>query len=394
MQTSWTLGERMTCGMQGLTSPKAPIISPMRKALLIFRRAHSRYNRQMNSPLKVGLVGYGLAGRVFHAPLIHANPNLRLAWIVQRTGDEAGARYPQATILRDTRSLIENPVVDLVVIATPNESHFPIASQALQAGKHVVVDKPFTITTRDADELIATAQKSARVLSVFQNRRWDGDFLTVQKILQQKEVGELAEFESRFDRFRPALKPGAWREKALPGSGVLYDLGPHLIDQALMLFGKPTAVYAEIRRQRSGAQADDAFQIHLHYPNVKVLLKAGSLVCEPSPRFVLYGAHGSYVKYGLDPQEEALKQGGSPTEPNWGADPESAWGTVARCDGEIQRTKYPTLAGCYQNYFDNVYRAIRGTAQLAVTAEQGRDVIHIITLAQQSAATGRLLPLD
>jgi scyllo-inositol 2-dehydrogenase (NADP+) len=349
---------------------------------------------RMNSPMNVGLVGYGLAGRVFHAPLIHANPNMRLTRIVQRTGDEAAARYPEAKILRDAQPLLDDREVELVVVATPNDSHFELASRAMQAGKHVVVDKPFTITTRDADELIAIAKKTRRVLSVFQNRRWDGDFLTVQKILREKGVGELAEFESRFDRFRPALKPGAWREKAEPGAGVFYDLGPHLIDQSLMLFGKPQGVYAEMRRQREGAEVDDSFQVHLQYPRVKVLLKAGALVCEPSPRFVLYGTEGSYVKYGLDPQEEALKQGGSPTQANWGADPEPEWGTLARCDGEVQRKKYPTLPGCYQNYYENVYRAIRGTEELVVTASQGRDVIRIIELAQESANQKRLVAVD
>lgn len=349
---------------------------------------------RMNSPLQVGLVGYGLAGRVFHAPLIHANPNLRLTRIVQRTGNEAAARYPQAKIVHDVQALLADRDVELVVVATPNTSHFDIASRAMQAGKHVLVDKPFTITTRDADELIAIAEKTKRVLSVFQNRRWDGDFLTVQKILRERGIGELAEFESRFDRFRPAPKPGAWREKAEPGAGVFYDLGPHLIDQALMLFGTPQGVYAEIRRQRAGAQVDDSFQVHLQYSKVKVSLKAGALVCEPSPRFVLYGTEGSYLKYGLDPQEEALKQGGSPAQPNWGAEPESAWGTLSKCEGEIQRKKYPTLAGCYQNYYENVYRTIRGTDELAVTAGQGRDVIRMIELAQQSAREKRVVPVD
>lgn len=358
-----------------------------------FSAKASRYNYEMNSSLRVGLIGYGLAGRVFHAPLIHATPNLSLDWIVQRTGNEAAERYPQAKILRDVQALLENRDVELVVVATPNQSHFPIAAQALRAGKHVVVDKPFTITTRDADELISIARQSGRLLSVFQNRRWDGDFLTVQKILKDQQVGELAEFESRFDRFRPALKPGAWREKALPGSGILYDLGPHLIDQALMLFGKPHGIYAEILRQRQGAQADDSFQLHLQYAAIKVLLKAGSLVCEPSPRFVLYGNAGSFVKFGLDPQEEALKQGGSPTQPNWGADPETNWGTLSRCDGPLRRSQYPTLAGCYQDYYENVFRAIRGKEELAVTAGQGRDVIFLIELARQSAEQQRVLPV-
>ena len=344
--------------------------------------------------MAVGLVGYGLAGRVFHAPLIHANPNLRLSYIVQRTGNEAAERYPQAQILRDVRALLEHREVELVVVATPNDSHFEIASQALQNGKHVVVDKPFTITTRDADELIAIAHKAGRVLSAFQNRRWDGDFLTVRQLLKERKLGELAEFESRFDRFRPAPKPQAWREQDVPGSGILFDLGSHLIDQALLLFGKPQAIYAEIRCQRAGVQADDSFQIHPHYANVKVVLKAGALVCEPSARFTLYGTEGSYLKYGLDPQEAALKEGGSPTQPDWGTEPETAWGTLSHCAGEIQRSKYPTLAGCYQHYYENVYRAIRGSEELAVTPQQAKEVIRLIELAKQSAEEKRVVPVD
>lgn len=348
----------------------------------------------MNAPVRVALIGYGLAGRVFHAPLIQANANFDLAWIVQRTGDEAAARYPKATILRDVPTLLKNPDVELVVVATPNQTHFPIASEALNAEKHVVVDKPFAITTHDADELIATARKAKRILSVFQNRRWDGDFLTVQKILKDHQIGELAEFESRFDRFRPALKPGAWREKDLPGSGVLYDLGSHLIDQATTLFGKPNGIYAELSQQRKGAQATDRFQIQLRYSQFAVLLKSGSLVCEPSPRFVLNGTEGSYVKYGLDPQEEALKQGGSPNEPNWGADPESAWGTLTQCVPQISRTKYPTVPGCYAAYYENIYQAIRNGKELAVAPEQARQVIYLIELASQSADQERMIPVD
>jgi predicted dehydrogenase len=173
----------------------------------------------------------------------------------------------------------------------------------------------------------------------------------------------------------------------------LYDLGPHLIDQSLMLFGKPSGIYAEMRRQRRGAQADDSFQVHLQYDSVKVLLKVGCLVCEPSTRFLLYGDRGSYLKYGLDPQEEALKQGGSPAQPGWGSEPEAAWGTLSECAGSIQRTNVPTLAGCYQNYYENVYRAVRGEAELMVTAEQAREVIHLIELAQQSAQQHRMLPV-
>jgi len=346
------------------------------------------------NPLNVGLIGFGLAGRVFHAPLIHANPDLRLTHIVQRHGDEAEKKYPQAKLLRDADELFSEKSIDLVVVATPNTSHFELAAKALSAGKHVVVDKPFAVTSADADKLIDLARKMGRVISAFQNRRWDGDFLTVRQILDQKRLGRLAEYESRFDRFRPALKPGAWREEAIPGSGVLFDLGSHLIDQAIVLFGRPQGIFADLRSQRDRAVAVDSFEVHLAYPALKVTLKAGSLVCEPSPRFTLYGTQGSYLKFGLDPQEEALKQGGSPAQPNWGSEPEEAWGTLTNCNGNLTREKYPTLAGCYPEYYKNIYEAITGKAELAVKPEQAKEVIRLIELAEQSAKEERMLAVN
>lgn len=338
----------------------------------------------VKSPLHVGLVGFGLAGEVFHAPLISANPNLRLTHVVQRSGDSAKRKYPDAQLLREVAPLLDDPSVDLVVVATPNTSHFEIANQALQAGKHVVVDKPFTIHSREADILITLALARGRVLSVFQNRRWDGDFLTVREILQRGLLGRLVEYESRFDRFRPELR-GAWREQDIPGAGLLYDLGSHLIDQAVLLFGNPTAVYADLRRQREDAAATDNFEVHLQYPAVKVVLKAGSLVCEPSARFTLRGTEGTYTKYGLDPQEDALSGGKLPTDPHWGEEPEGAWGTLTQCEGCLKRQKYPTLSGRYQEYYESVVQAIRGDQELAVRPDQARNVIRLIELAEQSA---------
>jgi len=332
-----------------------------------------------------------MAGQVFHAPLIHANPSLRLTHILERRGNEAQKRYPDAKVVRDLESLLREPSVHLIVVATPNTSHPEIAAQSLQAGKHVVVDKPFTITSADADELIALSKKVGRVLSVFQNRRWDGDFLTVRQILDKELLGRVAEFHSRFDRFRPGVRPEAWREQAGPGSGVLYDLGSHLIDQAIVLFGNPTGIYADARMQRDGAVAVDNFEVQLRYPNLKVMLHAGSLVCEPSSRFLLYGTNGSFQKFGLDPQEEALKQGGTPGLPGWGEEPESAWGNVSQCNGHVSRAKYRTLAGDYPAYYTNVARAIAGDEEPAVKPEQSRNVIRLIELAEISAREGRIV---
>lgn len=339
-------------------------------------------------PLSVGLVGFGLAGEVFHAPLIRANPNLRLTNIVQRTGDSARRRYPEVQVLREVGPLLADPGIDLVVVATPNSTHFEIANLALRAGKHVVVDKPFTIHASEADILIALAHSQGRVLSVFHNRRWDGDFLTVREILDRGLLGRLVEYESRYDRFRPKLK-GAWREQSVPGAGLLYDLGSHLIDQAVLLFGSPTGVFADLRRERDGALVVDSFDVHLLYPGLKVVLNAGSLVCEPSPRFTLRGTNGTFTKYGLDPQEEALKQGGSPLQPHWGEQPEEAWGTYSRCEGSLTRTKYRTLPGRYQDYYENVFQAISRQQALAVRPDQARNVIRLIELAEQSAVEKR-----
>ncbi|HST09294.1 MAG TPA: oxidoreductase [Terriglobales bacterium] len=346
----------------------------------------------MTNPINVGLVGFGLAGQVFHAPLIHANPNLRLTHILERRGNEAQNKYPQAKIVRDLDSLLRESSVELIVVATPNTSHLEIAAQSLQAGKHVVVDKPFTITSADAEQLIALSKKVGRVLSVFQNRRWDGDFLSVRQILEQKLLGRVAEFHSRFDRFRPGVRPEAWREQAGPGSGVLFDLGSHLIDQAVVLFGQPAGIYADLRMQRDGAVAVDNFEVQMEYPRLKVRLHAGSLVCEPSPRFLLYGTGGSYQKFGLDPQEDALKQGSIPGGPGWGEEPESAWGSLTHCDGEIARQKYRTLAGNYPGYYTNVCRAINGQEELAVKPEQSRNIIRLIELAEQSAREKCMVP--
>jgi scyllo-inositol 2-dehydrogenase (NADP+) len=347
----------------------------------------------VTSPINVGLVGYGMSSRVFHAPLISANPLMHLTHIVQRHGDEAASAYPQAKIVRDLDELLADPDVELVVVATPNSTHFEIAQRALKAGKHVVVDKPFTISTKEADGLIALSRQAGRILSVFQNRRWDGDFLTVRQILEKGLLGRVAEFESRFDRFRPARNPKAWREQSLPGSGLLYDLGSHLLDQAVVLFGRPSSIYAELRRQREDAVADDRIEVHLEYPQVRVMVKAGMLVCEPSPRFILYGTQGSYVKYSLDPQEAALKSGVRSNQPDWGVEKQDFWGTHASCDPALERTKYPTLPGSYPSYYTNVTRALRGEEELAVKPEQARDVIRLIELAEQSNTEKRMIPV-
>lgn len=343
--------------------------------------------------IPVGLVGFGIAGRVFHAPVIHAVEGLRLAAVVERRGDSAAQLYPGVRVFRDADSLFRSNTAQLVVIATPNVTHYELARQALLTGHHVVVDKPFTLTSEEARELEALSARQDRVLSVFQNRRWDGDFLTVRSLLESGELGRITRFESHFDRFRPARRANAWRESEVPGAGLLFDIGPHLVDQALSLFGAPEAVAADVRIERDGAVVDDAFDIMLRYPRLRVWLGASMLACAPAPRFLIHGTRGTFAKYGLDPQESALRQGGRPGEPGWGEEDESHWGTLAcgGSDGSICRRPVRTLPGDYRRYYENVRDAISSGAPLEVTAGDGRRVIRLLELARESSRLGGVL---
>ncbi|WP_416670961.1 oxidoreductase [Egbenema bharatensis] len=339
----------------------------------------------MVAQIQVGLVGYGIAGQVFHAPLINAVPALKLAKVVERHGEASRQQYPWVEVVQNADALFHDPAIDLVVIATPNPTHFELAQQALLAGKHVVVDKPFTTTSAQAQQLIELAQKTQRILSVYHNRRWDGDFQTVKQIIAQGILGELVEYEAHYDRFRNTLKPGAWRETPELGSGILFDMGSHLIDQAQVLFGLPQSVTADVRTQRAGAKADDYFEIGLDYGSLKVILRAGMLVREPGPHFILHGSEGSFVKYGMDPQEAALRQGLTPVEPDWGLEPQAQWGTLNTQMGRLHfYGQIETLPGCYQAFYENVYQAIAQGAELAVKPQEARNTIRIIELALES----------
>ena len=339
----------------------------------------------MINKVRVGLVGYGMAGRVFHAPVINAVAGLKLTTVVERRGEASRARYPWVTVVTDAAALFEDGEIDLIVVATPNPSHFDLARQALSAGKHVVVEKPFTVTSEQAQQLIDLARDKGRVLSAYQNRRWDGDFQTVRRLLETGYLGRLVEYEAHFDRFRNSLRPNTWKEKESPGAGVLYDLGSHLIDQAQVVFGLPEMITADIRTQREGGEIDDQFELILHYPGLKVTLKAGMLVREQGPRFILHGTEGSFAKYGMDPQEEALIRGLSPLEPEWGAEPREQWGRLntqiggLHFDGRIE-----TIRGRYQAYYENIHDAIAHGAELIVKPEEARNTIRIIELAVES----------
>jgi scyllo-inositol 2-dehydrogenase (NADP+) len=336
--------------------------------------------------IPVALVGFGFAGRTFHAPVIRSVPGLELASILQRAGNSAQETYPDVRIVRNMDELLADQTIRLVVIATPNDSHYPLARQCLLAGRDVVVDKPFTTNSQDAHELDQLARSQGRLLSVHHNRRWDGDFLTVQKMIGSGVLGRLTLFESHYDRYRPARRPGSWRELAAPGSGVLFDLGSHLVDQAFTLFGQPEAITASVRLERDHAVADDAFDIMLRFPSLTVLLRATMLACEPGPRFILNGTLGTYIKYGMDPQEDALKAGVQPGTSGWGQEPESHWGTLTLAEetGAVRRA-FPTEPGDYREFYSNVRDAIAGKAPLAVTAAQATSVIRLLEAARDSS---------
>ena len=343
----------------------------------------------MKKIINTGIIGFGIGGNTFHAPVIATTEGLHISSIRARKETEvtlAKERYPDATITADANDIINDPAIELVVIATPNSSHHSLAKQALLAGKHVVVDKPFTITSTDAADLIHIATEQGRVLSVHHNRRYDSDFRTIQKLLDGGLLGRLVEFESHYDRFRNFLKPNAWREKDEPGAGILYDLGAHLIDQPLVLFGLPEAITADIRVQREGTKATDNFELVLHYPDLKVTLKAGMLVSQALPRYILLGDKGSFIKYGLDVQEAALKAGLTPlTKTDWGIEPENVWGNLfTELNGTTFSGKVQSEPGDYRDYYRNIYNAIINATALDVTAVHAYNIIRLIELAVQS----------
>lgn len=269
-------------------------------------------------PIRVGLVGYGMAGRVFHAPLIAAAPGLALIAVASSRADEVAAALPGVKVHPAPEALFADASIDLVVIASPTATHAPLAAQALAAGKHVVVDKPFALNLADARALVAQAKAARRSIAVFQNRRWDGDFMTLRRVIGAGLIGEVVEFESRFDRFRPEVRT-RWREDGSAGSGVWFDLGPHLIDQALLVLGRPHAVSADLAALRRGGRSDDHAHVVLHYPHARAVLRASMVVAGGAPRFLVHGTGGSLAKHGIDPQEAQLGAGMRPGDAGWGS---------------------------------------------------------------------------
>ncbi len=343
--------------------------------------------------IHVGLIGYGMSGSVFHAPLIEYLPELTLKTVVSSDPAKVQRAYPMVSVVPKLEPLLASTDISLVVIATPNETHYPLAKQALEAGKHVVIDKPFVLSSQEANELIALAQAHHVLLSVYQNRRWDNDFLTIRNLLKTGVLGDISTYEAHYDRYRPVVQ-NRWREQAIPGSGILYDLGAHLIDQALVLFGMPTTVWADIRAQRPGAKTDDYFHIVLGYPNHVAILHAGSLVRESGPHFQVHGSKGSYLKYGLDPQEDALKAGRLPNDPAWGRENETMYGELTMSVGDLPvKGRVQTLPGSYVAFYKGIAEAIAHGEQVPVLPEEARNTIQVIEAARRSHEEQRTLLL-
>ena len=344
----------------------------------------------MEHNIGVGLASFGLSGRVFHAPLLRYNRRFAIKRIVERSKNEAQALYPDTVVSKSFDDLLHDDSIDLIVVNTPDQTHFEYAKKSLEAGKHVIVEKPFTQTVAQAEALIALAQKQRRVLSVFQNRRWDGDFLTVRQILERKLLGRLVDYESHYDRYRNSIQAETWKEKRSEGTGLLYNLGSHLIDQAFVLFGIPEAVTAHIKIVRTGGEVDDWFDVRLHYADVNVVLRSSYLVRETGPRFILHGTKGSFIKSGLDPQEEALKQGLLPGGTDWGKEAHEWWGLLnSDIDGVHKKVIIETQPGRYDAFYDDIYECITRGKEPAVKPDEALNVIRIIEAAQQSNAERR-----
>lgn len=348
----------------------------------------------MSTPINVGLSSFGMSGKVFHGPLLKTNPDFKVVAVLQRTPRGAEEYFTGCRIARTFSELTSDPEIELIIVNTPDQTHYEYAKEALLAGKHVVAEKPFTMTVAEGEELIRLAEEKKLVLSVFHNRRWDGGSLTVKEIIKKGYLGRIVEFESHYDRFRNYIQEDTWKEDKNAGTGTLYNLGSHQIDEALFLFGMPEGVWADLRIMRTGGKIVDYFNILLRYKDKSVILRCSYLVKEEGPRIVLHGTEGSYVKYGIDPQEERLKSGHLPDEANWGYEDDIYWGTLNRQkNGRTIRRSYKTVNGNYPAFYENIYKAIRRKKELAVKPEEALNVIKIIEAAIKSSAARKEISL-
>jgi scyllo-inositol 2-dehydrogenase (NADP+) len=350
---------------------------------------------RMENKIITAIASYGMSGQVFHGPLLKVNSNFEVAAVLERSKNLSRKLFPEASVVRSYEELLALPEVELVIVNTPDEYHYDMTRQALLAGKHVVVEKPATPLRSMAEDMFELARQQQLLLTVFQNRRLDGDFLTVKKVLARGVLGKIAEFESHYDRFRNWIDHSTWKENEGEYSGVLYNLGSHMVDQVYCLFGMPLAVTAHLRILRPGGKAVDYYDIRLDYKDFAAILKSSYLVKEPGPRYSIHGTAGSFHKWGIDPQEELLKSGMLPEGDSWGADPKEYWGRqVYEEDGQNYDQYVRTQQGDYNLYYNNIYEVLRNGAEPMVKPNEVLNVLQILEACIESNRKRQTIILD
>jgi len=333
----------------------------------------------MNRPIKTALATFGMSSKVFHGPLLKVNKGFEVSAVLERSKELSRELFPETSIVRNFEDILKNPEVELVIINTPDELHYEMSKVALLAGKHVVVEKPMTQNSGEAEELITLAKSKGVIFTVFQNRRWDADFRTVKKVVEEAKFGRLVEFESHFDRYRTYIAPNTWKEIGNEYVGVLYNLGSHMIDQIFVLFGRPEAVTAHLQVVRSGGVVNDYYDIRLQYKGFAAILKCSYLVKDPGPRYTIHGEYGTFYKYGIDNQEALMKAGNLPQGEDWGLEDPEFWGTlVYEENGEDVEELVETVPGNYNLFYDNLFDAVRNGKELAVKPEEALEVLKIL----------------
>lgn len=339
----------------------------------------------MSQPIKTAMSSFGLSGQAFHGPLLKVNPDFEVVQILERSKNLSAALFPEAKIVRNFQEILSNPQIELVIVNTPDYLHYEMAKQVINAGKHIVVEKPVAQKSAEAEELLHLAKEKGVILTVYQNRRLDGDFLTVKKLLEQGKLGRLVEFESHFDRYRTYITPDTWKEEGDEYIGVLHNLGTHMVDQAYVLFGKPLSVTANLKIVRTGGKVADYYDIRFEYENFSAILKCSYLVMDPGPRYCLNGEFGTFHKWGIDPQEDMLRTGKLPNEESWGKEPESEWGKLTyEKDGLKFEGNVETLQGNYPLFYKNLYDVIQNGKELMVKPEDAVEVLKILEACLKS----------
>ena len=345
------------------------------------------------APIITAICSFGMSGKVFHAPFIDRHPGFQLYAVWERSKKITEEFYPGIQSLSSLDDMLADDKIELVIINTPNYSHYEYAKKALLAGKHIVVEKPFTVTLAEAQELVILAEKQGTLISVFQNRRWDSDFQTVKKVISENLLGEIVEAELHYDRYNPVLSPKAHKETPGPGTGVLYDLGSHLIDQAVFLFGKPTAVFADLNMLRPGSRVPDYMELLMYYTRLRVRLKSGYFVREAPPAYMIHGVNGSFFKSRADVQEVKLQAGEKPGE-GWGMEPDEEKGLLhTEVNGEVVRKRIDTVPGNYGGFYQSVFEAIRNNKEPVVKPGEALLVMRIIEAANESSRSRRIVDL-